>query len=894
MTADLARVAASDGNGPCPAIERLAAYHRGTLPEDLAVKIDQHLSECESCDSRLAEIEANGDGLIEMIRGGSGDSLPAIVPVAAERMAKLRSLPDELHATLDGSAEAFASEPAEFFGRYRLIRPLGRGGMGTVWLAHDPQLSRDVALKIPHGSHRADDTWRGRFLREARAAAQLDHAHICPIHEVGEIDGHPYMTMGCITGPSLKEWLTQRVVVPPQAARMMIQLATAVAYAHSRGVVHRDLKPGNVLVDESDGRLILTDFGLAKSTADVDATITQTGILMGTPAYMSPEQASGLAAAGGPATDIYSLGVMLFEMLTGETPFRGTPRVLLTRIVGDEPPSPRRLNDAVPRDLETIVLKCLEKQPERRYATATALVEDLQRFLDHRPIAARPITWAGRMGKWMKRRPAVAALGIVSFVALVGLSSLGIALWYKAEQRNADLRRLLTAEGELDSRKRELNTLQRESEQEQRRLDELRRQAEAVRQQTQQQRDRSLFATQLQRVSDVWRQDPELGRQLLSDEAFCPDERRDFTWHYWWRLCERVAWSRPGQTWFAISPDGTRIATLQSDGVQLLRASDGQPISRLTLPDSVKAWADTAPRFAHSDNRLAALASNSLVIWQLDEDRPPIVQPLEARGDSLAWSTDDLQLFVGTGKPGDPQSSVIAIHDATTGTIQATVPFDIGRILGLACSHDGKRLAAATMQGEIAVVDVASHDIVQQFPPTSSMCHGLRFFPDDSRLAAASSDGNVTIIDLATQQRRAANAHEAGLYTVDVHPAGKTLLTGSDNALVSVWDVAELTKQFSLRRHRARVDRLAFFDAGRRLASWDRGGQLIVWNWNPPPVETRRLEMPVTKMARSATHDCLYTVASDGLTVVERNPVDLAAQRVFTPGRGNLLSIAVS
>ncbi|MCA9221633.1 MAG: protein kinase, partial [Planctomycetales bacterium] len=510
MTADLARVAPSDGNGPCPAIERLAAYHRGTLPEDLAVEIDQHLSECESCDSRLAEIEANGDGLIEMIRGGSGDSLPAIVPVAAERMAKLRSLPDELHATLDGSAEAFASEPAEFFGRYRLIRPLGRGGMGTVWLAHDPQLSRDVALKIPHGSHRADDTWRGRFLREARAAAQLDHANICPIHEVGEIDGHPYMTMGCITGPSLKEWLTQRVVVPPQAARMMIQLATAVAYAHSRGIVHRDLKPGNVLVDESDGRLILTDFGLAKSTADVDATITQTGILMGTPAYMSPEQASGLAAAGGPATDIYSLGVMLFEMLTGETPFRGTPRVLLTRIVGDEPPSPRRLNDAVPRDLETIVLKCLEKQPERRYATATALVEDLQRFLDHRPIAARPITWAGRMGKWMKRRPAVAALGIVSFVALVGLSSLGIALWYKAEQRNADLRRLLTAEGELDSRKRELNTLQRESEQEQRRLDELRRQAEAVRQQTQQQRDRSLFATQLQRVSDVWRQDPEL------------------------------------------------------------------------------------------------------------------------------------------------------------------------------------------------------------------------------------------------------------------------------------------------------------------------------------------------------------------------------------------------
>ncbi|MEZ6113085.1 MAG: WD40 repeat domain-containing serine/threonine protein kinase [Pirellulaceae bacterium] len=659
-------------------------------------------------------------------------------------------------------------------------------------------------------------------------------------------------------------------------------------------MVHRDLKPGNVLVDESDGRLILTDFGLAKSTADVDATITQTGILMGTPAYMSPEQASGLAAAGGPATDIYSLGVMLFEMLTGETPFRGTPRVLLTRIVGDEPPLPRRLNDAVPRDLETIVLKCLEKQPERRYATATALVEDLQRFLEHRPIAARPITWAGRMGKWMKRRPAVAALGIVSFVALVGLSSLGIALWYKAEQRNADLRRLLTAEGELDSRKRELNTLQRESEQEQRRLDELRRQAEAVRQQTQQQRDRSLFATQLQRVSDVWRQDPELGRQLLSDEAFCPRERRDFTWHYWWRLCERVAWSRPGQTWFAISPDGTRIATLQSDGVQLLRASDGQPISRLTLPDSVKAWADTAPRFAHSDNRLAALASNSLVIWQLDEDRPPIVQPLDARGDSLAWSTDDLQLFVGTGKPGDPQSSVIAIHDATTGTIQATVPFDMGRILGLACSHDGKRLAAATMQGEIAVVDVASHDIVQQFPPTSSMCHGLRFFPDDSRLAAASSDGNVTIIDLATQQRRAANAHEAGLYTVDVHPAGKTLLTGSDNALVSVWDVAELTKQFSLRRHRARVDRLAFFDAGRRLASWDRGGQLIVWNWNPPPVETRRLEVPVTKMARSAINDCLYTVASDGLTVVERNPVDLAAQRVFMPGRGNLMSIAVS
>lgn len=306
-----------------------------------------------------------------------------------------------LPATLDQSDRA-----ADELSDLEIVREIGRGGMGIVFLARQKSLERMVAVKMisaPLG----DPAQVRRLQVEARAAAALRHPHIVRIHHVGQWYGQPYLVMEYIEGQNLTQRLRAGPLAPRDAAALLAQIAAAVDHLHAHGIVHRDLKPSNILLDEG-GCPYLTDFGLARfMTRQSDET--GSGVVAGTPAYMSPEQASGQSAAAGPASDIYSLGVILYEMLTGRPPFRDTnPLITLLQVREREPELPRRLNPRVPAELETICLKCLEKSPQQRFASAAELVQELDRFLRGEPVLTQPPGWQHRLMRWARRHPALA------------------------------------------------------------------------------------------------------------------------------------------------------------------------------------------------------------------------------------------------------------------------------------------------------------------------------------------------------------------------------------------------------------------------------------------------------------------------------------------------------
>jgi serine/threonine protein kinase len=271
---------------------------------------------------------------------------------------------------------------------FHLYERIGMGGFGTVWKAFDSELERIVAIKIPR-KDRISAADVEQFLHEARVAAQLSHPHIVTIHEIGRWEDLHYIVSDFIEGASLTSWIKKKKPTRVEAAELCARIARALHEAHECGIVHRDLKPGNILIDE-EGEPHLTDFGLAK-TQDDDSHRTKDGQVMGTPAYMSPEQAKGESRTSDRRSDVYSLGVVLFELLTGELPFRGNARALIHQVIHNEAPTPRRLNHNIERDLETICLKCLQKEPKRRFATALDVAEELERFIEGEPIRSRPI-----------------------------------------------------------------------------------------------------------------------------------------------------------------------------------------------------------------------------------------------------------------------------------------------------------------------------------------------------------------------------------------------------------------------------------------------------------------------------------------------------------------------
>src|SRR5262245_49865028 len=429
----------------CPSGEQLRGFLEERLEDLERDSIESHAESCAVCQQRLAELsgvtfmaparqrpeyEPDEAFLRRMKEGGPGSSM---------------HLGDD---STPSHGRVSRTAPPSVPG-YEILGELGRGGMGVVYKARQVSLGRLVALKMILAGAHASAEERKRFRAEAEAVARLQHANIVQIHEIGESEGHPFFSLEFVEGLSLAQRLAGNSFRAPDAAVLVETLARAVHYAHERGVVHRDLKPANILLagqtqpsgdkaalSTRDISLLIpkiADFGLAKQLG-TEAGQTRSGAVLGTPDYISPEQAAG-AKGVGPAADIYSLGAILYECLTGRPPFRNdTPLDTLLQVATVEPVPPSRLAPKLPRDLETICLKCLEKEPRARYATARELADDLRRFVEGRPITARPVGRAGRLWRWARRNPVTAVLtgAAAALLVLVAAGSSIAALYLQA------------------------------------------------------------------------------------------------------------------------------------------------------------------------------------------------------------------------------------------------------------------------------------------------------------------------------------------------------------------------------------------------------------------------------------------------------------------------------
>ena len=338
-------------------------------------------------------------------------------------------------------------------GKFELLEQLGMGSFGTVWRARDAQLQRDVAVKVPRRKQ-LDPLEIEEVIREARVVAQLNHPHIVRVHEVGREDDTIYIVSSLIRGLPLHKSREARPLTFEQTALLCQKVAIALEHAHGLGIVHRDLKPANIMVDEQ-GQPYLTDFGLAKNVTE-EISMTLDGHILGTPAYMSPEQARGDAKACDQRSDVFSLGVILYEMLTDEIPFRGNMNMIVQQVLNEEPPPPRQLNSYVPRDLETICLKCLQKEPHRRYQSAGEVAEELGRFLVNEPIHARPVSSWERLQRWAQRRPALASAMALSAFLMILLSV--FMTWAFLHERSMK-DRIAEVNSQLETRNEELEAL---------------------------------------------------------------------------------------------------------------------------------------------------------------------------------------------------------------------------------------------------------------------------------------------------------------------------------------------------------------------------------------------------------------------------------------------------
>jgi tetratricopeptide (TPR) repeat protein/predicted Ser/Thr protein kinase len=329
-----------------------------------------------------------------------------------------------------GSVQIALTQIPRRFGKYELLSEAGRGGMGVVFRARHRGLNRIVALKMILAGRLADAAHVERFYTEARAAARLQHPNIVPVYEAGEHEGQHFLAMACVDGSDLGELVRDGPLPAAQAATLIQAVAEAVHYAHGQGVIHRDLKPQNILIDR-DGRPQITDFGLARD-ARAGGAATTTGMVLGTPNYMAPEQIAGRPESIGPAADVYSLGATLYHLLTGQPPFRAAGTIeTLNNLIGREPASPRSLNPAIPNDLETICLACLRKNPQRRYQSACGLARDLERWLRCEPIRARHVTRLEKVWLWCRRKPAVASLIVTLAAVFLGAIAVGVEAYWR-------------------------------------------------------------------------------------------------------------------------------------------------------------------------------------------------------------------------------------------------------------------------------------------------------------------------------------------------------------------------------------------------------------------------------------------------------------------------------